>query len=49
MLQDFNYLYSKAIRKYAMKTCVNIIHAVGETHNVAVFQTALYPIYIQSI
>lgn len=49
MLQDINYPYSKAIKKYAMKTCVNILHAVGETHNVPVFQTALYPVFIQMI
>lgn len=37
MLQDISYQYSKAIRKYAMKTCVNILHAAGEPINVNVF------------
>jgi BP28CT (NUC211) domain len=37
MLQDLNYQFSKAIRKYAMKVCVNLLHAVGEPLNVAVF------------
>lgn len=37
MLQDISYKFSKAIRKYAMKTCVNILKAVAEPINVNVF------------
>jgi hypothetical protein len=37
VLGDLSYKFSKAIRKYAMKTCVNILHAAGEPINVAVF------------
>ncbi len=37
MLENLDYQYSKVIRKYAMKTCVNILHAAGEPVNVTVF------------
>ena len=37
MLENIAYQYSKAIRKFAMKTCVNILNAVSEPVNVAVF------------
>jgi hypothetical protein len=46
LLQDLSYVYSKTIRKYAMKTCSNILHAVGEPLNVAVFRLALYPAFL---
>ena len=34
MIENMNYQYSKAIRKYAMKTINNIMVAVGEPSNV---------------
>ena len=36
-LGDLTYPYSKAIRKSAMKICVNVLSAVGEPLNVTVF------------
>lgn len=36
-LQDISYVYSLKIRKFAMKICVNILHAVGEPLNVNIF------------
>ena len=43
MLQHLTYNFSKAIRKYAMKTCVNIVHVVGPQYNVSLFQAILQP------
>lgn len=48
-LADLTYAYSKAIRKSAMKICVNVLSAVGEPLNVTVFGTALYPAFIKLV
>lgn len=48
-LGDLTYTYSKAIRKSAMKICVNVLSAVGEPLNVTVFGTALYPVFIKLV
>jgi len=37
MLENMSYQYSKAVRKFSMKTCVNILNAVSEPVNVVVF------------
>lgn len=42
MVEHMNYMYSKAIRKSAMKTLNSILTAVGEPNNVKVFMS-LYP------
>jgi hypothetical protein len=46
MLENFAFKFSEALRKQALKTCVNILHAVSEPINVNVFQVALYPALI---
>lgn len=37
MIENMNYTYSKAIRKFAMKTINNILGVVGEPNNVTLF------------
>ncbi len=49
MLENMSYQYSKAIRKFAMKTCVNILKSVNEPINVTVFNSALYPAFMKQI
>ena len=49
MLENFAFKFSEALRKQALKTCVNILHAVSEPINVNVFQVALYPALITQI
>lgn len=34
-----NYQYSKVVRKYSFKTFMNMLHAMGEPHNVQTFQS----------
>lgn len=43
MTSNINYVYSKAIRKYSLKTIVNILYAVGEPNNVALMKN-LFPV-----
>ena len=45
MVENFNYQFSKKVRKYSMKTLTSMLTAVGEPHNIALFQN-LFPIYI---
>jgi hypothetical protein len=49
MLENIAFKFSEALRKQALKTCVNILHAVDEPINVNVFQGALYPALITQI
>jgi hypothetical protein len=48
MIENMNYQFSKNIRKYAMKIINSITIAIGEPHNVALFQN-LFPIYMTTI
>ena len=38
MTSNINYQYSKVIRKYSLKTIMNILYAVGEPNNVQIFK-----------
>ena len=48
MVENINYQYSKAIRKYSLKTIMNILYAIGEPENVNVFKN-IFPMYINMI
>lgn len=48
MIENLSYVYSKAIRKYAMGTILNIQVAVGEPNNVTLFKNIL-PFYVTLI
>eukprot|EP00347_Sterkiella_histriomuscorum_P001538 403371652 len=41
MISNMTYKYSKAIRKFSMKTINNILTAVGEENNIQLFQSLL--------
>ena len=41
MVENINYKYSKAIRKFSMKTINNMLTAVGEPNNVSLFVNLL--------
>lgn len=45
IIEHMTYTHSKAIRKYALKTFKNMLIAVGETHNISLFQQA-FPMYV---
>lgn len=41
MVENMNYKYSKAIRKFSMKTINNMLTSVGEPNNVTLFMNLL--------
>jgi hypothetical protein len=43
--EHMTYTHSKAIRKFALKTFKNILKAIGEPSNIALFQQA-FPVYL---
>ena len=49
MISHLSYTYSKAIRKFAMKTCVSVLHSVGAPLNAQAFQSVLYHAFLQLI
>jgi hypothetical protein len=49
VLDNMGYQFSKAVRKFALKTAVNMIAALNEPVSVAVFQNALYPALVKLI
>mmetsp|Transcript_8900 Transcript_8900/g.6653 ORF Transcript_8900/g.6653 Transcript_8900/m.6653 type:complete len:441 (-) Transcript_8900:55-1377(-) len=48
MIQHIDYKYSRAVRKFAMKTVRNILVSLGEPDNVVVFK-GIFPQYCQMI
>ena len=41
------FAFAKNIRKYALKTFANMLVAVGEPHNIGLFQNAFGPIFVE--
>jgi hypothetical protein len=41
MTSNMNYQYSRVIRKYSLKTLMNILYAVGEPNNITLFKSII--------